>query len=491
MKFEYITPTLNKSSHSFFKSIVENMNEGVFVVDEDYKFIYSNSSFSKMLQTQNNPINGASIKSFITEGDMDNFDIKLSMIKKGIDEKFDVNFNVQSHNRLFSISPKAEFNDKNEFTGFFGIVKDITEDRIVHSSLSISDDILEEIGTLFIVGNTFGEILYCAPSVKNILGYEPGEMLKNGWFNKTFLNSSQILEAKKRYQDTSITPKGEELEHFYEREVLCENGDKKWILWQDTPGPVGLFISVGHDITERKNTELKLINSKQALKQKNNELDTFVYKASHDLKGPLASIIGLTNIALAQNSSKEEQEEIFKMIQTSTNRLNNILDDLLRISRATHGTVNYTILNIHSIIKDVIDSLKHSDLAKDIVFEVYGDQELVFNTDKDFISSIFQNIISNAVKYSDNLKKNKLVTVKFNLEDENLNISISDNGVGIPQNKQEKVFDMFYRANNTNIEGTGLGLYIVKSTLKKIDGNINIISKEQEGTSFIIKLPKK
>ena len=98
---------------------------------------------------------------------------------------------------------------------------------------------------------------------------------------------------------------------------------------------------------------------------------------------------------------------------------------------------------INKYVCDIFEDLEYLHDAKffhrnkDILFEVCGDQELVFNTDKDFISSIFQNIISNAVKYSDNLKKNKLVTVRFNLEDENLNISISDNGVGIPQNKQE------------------------------------------------------
>ena len=200
MKLEYITTNINKSSHSFFKSIVENMNEGVFVVDENFKFIYSNSAFSKMLNIEKIEMNGSCIKDFISEPDKESFDIKLSMIKKGIDEQFDVNFKINSGNRLFNISPKSEFNEKEKFSGFFGIVKDITEDRNVHSSLSISDDILEEIGTLFIVGNTFGEILYCAPSVKNILGFAPGEMLKNGWFEKTFFDEKQKESLKNKYQ---------------------------------------------------------------------------------------------------------------------------------------------------------------------------------------------------------------------------------------------------------------------------------------------------
>ena len=179
------------------------------------------------------------------------------------------------------------------------------------------------------------------------------------------------------------------------------------------------------------------------------------------------------------------------MIHTSTHRLNNILDDLLRISRATHGSINLISINISSTINEVINSLKHSDLAKGVLFDVIGDEFLEFNTDKDFIISIFQNLISNAVKYSDKSKKDKKIEIKYELNNQFLLVKITDNGIGIPIKNQEKIFDMFYRANNTSVDGNGLGLYIVKSTLNKLDGEISFVSKELEGSTFIIKLLKK
>lgn len=487
MKFDFITPEISKTSDSLFKSIVENMGSGVFVVDENYKFIYANPSFCEMFLRDKASIIGTDISDYILDSNKDSFDVKLRMISKGINDPFDINFEVGVSSRLFSLSPKSDFNDKNNFAGFFAVVKDITEDRSVHSSMSISDDILEEIGTLFIVGNSLGEILYCAPSVKQILGYDSGEMLKNGWYTKTFLNDFEVDEAIKVYRKTAISSKNELTSQFYEREILCANGDKKWILWQDNPGPVGLFISVGYDITERKKTELKLIHSEQALQKKNNELDTFVYKASHDLKGPLASIIGLTNVALSDQSS--ERTEIIKMIKTSTERLNNILDDLLRISRITHGSVTKTMINVYDSISEIIDSLKHAELAKGISVNVIGDHHLTFNTDKNFFKSIFQNLVSNAVKFSDSKKDFKLINLEFHIEDSFLIVKVIDNGLGIPIDVKTSVFDMFYRVNNTNVEGTGLGLYIVKSTLDKLHGSISYESTPNIGTSFLIKIP--
>lgn len=233
-----------------------------------------------------------------------------------------------------------------------------------------------------------------------------------------------------------------------------------------------------------KETERKLI-------EKNKELDTFVYKSSHDLKGPLSSIIGLTNIA-----DMEIKDEValryFSLIRQSAERLQNILVDLSELARLRNSAHQVTSVNMKDMVEGILGSyLIDNSLKKEIDFQLDLEDTPLFESNEKIIRSIIQNLIDNAIKYRKTRTMEKpFINMKLRQhKGGNIKFVISDNGLGIRADKVDKVFDMFLRANETS-KGTGLGLYIVKTSVQKLNGTITVQSIEREGTTFSLSLPK-
>lgn len=261
----------------------------------------------------------------------------------------------------------------------------------------------------------------------------------------------------KKYYDTSMVPEFDEF------------------------NKVKYVLSYVRDISPLKTTE-------QLLKSKNQELDTFIYKASHDLKGPLASIIGVVNVA--QYEVKDVNAlKIFDFISTSARRLDNLLKDLLQISLNSNTGLYYESIHLKSLIKEVLLSLKHTQYASDVDVILKIDTNYILHSDKKSLISILQNLIENSMKYKANNDDEKFIRISATQSDLEYIIEISDNGTGIPEEFQDRIFDMFYRVN-TSVNGTGLGLFITKNSVNKLDGKISFVSKEGVGTTFTLKFPK-
>ena len=230
-------------------------------------------------------------------------------------------------------------------------------------------------------------------------------------------------------------------------------------------------------------------NIKPVDEEKFNELNTFVYKATHDLKGPLASITGLCTMGL--NLGNEPQtNKLFEMIRESTSRLDMLLNELLFLSKLEHGGQKFEILDIPEIINQIIESYRYSVAFNNVKVTFNYERKSKITADYITVNSIIQNIIDNAIKYKNYGLPETEIKINTIDQENGILISIEDNGVGIPKEHLNKIFEMFYRANNFS-KGTGLGLYIVKKSLEKIGGNINVESEEGKGSKFVIYLPDK
>jgi len=219
------------------------------------------------------------------------------------------------------------------------------------------------------------------------------------------------------------------------------------------------------------------------------ELNTFIYKVSHDLKGPLASMLGLIKIA-KDDVADEEALRYFDLIHRSTDRLNFILLDLLHITTLKQGRIEYSKIDFKKLIKEILQSLENMPENHNIEFSIKVRNCKDFYGDEKLLNSIFQNLITNAIKYKKNGKIKPFVKILVDKESDILKISVEDNGLGIPPKFQDKIFEMFFRAHETS-SGSGLGLYIVKSAIEKLGGKIMMQSEESVGTRFIIELPGK
>jgi len=269
-----------------------------------------------------------------------------------------------------------------------------------------------------------------------------------------------------------------------ENRIIRPNKEVRWLQRKVIPtldenGKLIRVDGIASDITERKHSELKL-------KEKNDDLNTYIYKTSHDLRGPTSSSQGLIN--LIKNKFKDEEFlGYIEMLEKCNIKMTSILDSLNVINKISGKPINKEEIDIKALVNDVISSLNHIPMSKDIDFKVEVDFKGNITSDKDLISSVLQNLIHNAIIYRKN-KGDSFIKIQVYRENGSKIIEVSDNGVGIPVEFHAKIFDMFYRANE-NSNGSGLGLYIVKNILEKLGGEIELKSEAGKGCVFRITLP--
>lgn len=244
---------------------------------------------------------------------------------------------------------------------------------------------------------------------------------------------------------------------------------------------VYLLISLNHY------SSAQLEESNKQLKKLNEELDRFVYSTSHDLRAPLLSVLGLLNIAEG-SKDKEELQQYHRLMQTRVQALDKFIRDITDYSRNNRLEIVSECVNIAVMTDEIWESLRHSDDAKDIEFIVDLPRELAVMNDGKRLRIVLSNLISNAIRYHDQRKENKYIKIYHNSTGSSFSLHIEDNGQGIAPEAHTKIFEMFYRGNESS-QGSGLGLYIVKETLEKLSGTIQLSSTPKLGSTFSISVP--
>ena len=255
----------------------------------------------------------------------------------------------------------------------------------------------------------------------------------------------------------------------------------------DRAGKVVQFIAIESDISERKATQQILLDRNEELIKINAELDRFVYSASHDLRAPIASLLGLIEVARLEKD-RNNIVELLELQQKSLLRLDRFIRDIVDHSRNTRLDVNSDPINFESLVHSVFEQLQFMDNVTKIQKRITISQEGAFFTSATRLDILFNNLISNAIKYADLRKADPFLEVEITANATQAQIRIRDNGEGIPSDSVTKIFDMFFRASRRGT-GSGLGLYIVREAIQKIGGTIEVKSEFGEGTEFIVVIP--
>lgn len=217
------------------------------------------------------------------------------------------------------------------------------------------------------------------------------------------------------------------------------------------------------------------------------ELDRFVYSASHDLSAPLKSILGLLGLAKTENEITR-LHEYHHYIEESIHKLELVIKSLIDYSRNTHMDLEYKEIRPREIVDDIIRDLMYLPEAVDVHFNNHLSDELRIRTDPSRLRLVLQNVINNAIKYADCEKTEKTVSVHGDIQDDIFKLRIKDNGIGISTESLPKIFSMYYRATEKS-KGSGLGLFIVRETVHKLNGTVSVQSETGKGSTFIIQLP--
>lgn len=229
------------------------------------------------------------------------------------------------------------------------------------------------------------------------------------------------------------------------------------------------------DITDRKLQYEKMLRI-------SNELENFIYHASHDLRAPITSMLGLVNLLRKEGDARSP--EYLDHLSERIHHLDVVLKNLVFIAFNTTTEVQSELLDITNEIQSVIQELNPQH---NVQVELNLDDEIVYS-DHTRVTTIIRHLISNCFKHAFHGSSSPMISISSHVEDTNLIVEIIDNGIGIHPDQMGKVFTLFHRGSSRTT-GSGLGLYIVKAIVDRMDGEVNLTSDYGKGTQVTVRIP--
>ena len=281
------------------------------------------------------------------------------------------------------------------------------------------------------------------------------------------LEQNEEIEAQKE----SLVLKNLELEKAHE--VISQQNEK-----------LSLYNTKLQDKVEKSSLELKSRN--EELKLANLELDNFLYKSAHDIKGPLATLMGVCNVAM-MDVQEENALKYFKMLLDTSVSLNDILKRLKTLSDINGLELQTVKIDFSDLIQQCVNQVKNIEGESEVNVQHEIDEGFEYSSDPRLIDIIFFNMIQNAVRFKAN-DRPAVLKIRISKTEYSCDIHFMDNGVGINQEDQKDIFQMFAKTTGRH-QSPGLGLYIVKQSVFKLGGDIAFLNTDKEYTHFCIKLP--
>lgn len=244
------------------------------------------------------------------------------------------------------------------------------------------------------------------------------------------------------------------------------------------------FVLTTIDLTEKKNAEKEILRQYE-------ELQNFVYILSHNIRGPISSIMGLVQIY--EKGNEDLNEEIIAGIDTTTKLLDETIKDLnqsLSLKRTSQST--YEMVPLREMADGLLQLLAEDIKKTKAVIEFDFSQEPMVYGIKSYFSNIFYNLIDNAIKYREKSRPLKVILESRSVSQDTVEIKITDNGQGmnLEADRKKRIFDMYGRLG-THIDGKGMGLYLVKTQVEALGGTIDVESKPEKGTTFVLTFKKR
>lgn len=261
--------------------------------------------------------------------------------------------------------------------------------------------------------------------------------------------------------------------------ITLQNQQRVWLSISGRLTPSQQFEGVIQDVTQQKVRSLEL-------KQANHELDNFVYRASHEFRAPLRSILGLANL-IKQEQDRTHINDCVDMIVQSTQSLDDVVQNALALTKNKRVDNAFTAISWQTKLQTFLDNLTDFKNNDRINIDLSVQQNAAFYSDLSRINIIVGELLANSLRFTRHLAQPR-IEVTVQADHTKAVLTVKDNGEGIPAEELPKIFDMFYRGSESS-QGSGLGLYIVKDALHKLNGSISVETTPQQGTTFRIEIP--
>jgi PAS domain S-box-containing protein len=369
-----------------------------------------------------------------------------------------------------------------------GVSRDITERVNYENELRKLSSAVEQSPVSILISNLSGDIEYVNPTFTKVTGYTFDEVKGK---NPRILSSGETpSEGYKKLWETIISGKTWQGE-FHNKK---KNGELFWEFAsispiKDVKGMTTNFIAIKEDITERKIAQMELIAAKEKAEEMNSLKTKFLANMSHELRTPLIGVLGYAEI-LKNDLKIAEQQAMAGTIHDSGKRLLHTLNLLLDLTRIESDKEDIYIRKI-DVGEITIRAVKLFDINaanKNLLLTTSIIKNIKANLDERIFVQIINNLVNNAIKFTDKGK----ITVEIDSENDDVVLRVRDTGIGIPEEKQEIIFEEFRQVSeglNRRHQGTGLGLTITKKYIDILNGTISVNSKINHGSVFTVKIP--
>lgn len=482
----------------FFSSILDRMYEGVIMNElvydghkaVNFRVIDINKGYERLFNVKREEVKGKLISEIW--GFIPNLDKYIDVVKNQKALEFD--FYRPNDDRYFDIStfPSGE-------NRFISILSEYTESAKLERNLKELynfNDILLSTANVMIVGlDLNGRVNIFNNTAEKLTGYKKEEVLQKNWF-EMFVPIEEKNKVDKIFHSLVDNKEMEFSQDVVENPIITKYGEVRYILWQNSllhhNDKLSGTISFGLDITERKNFEYELIKAKEKAEQSEKLKMAFLANMSHDLRTPINSIIGFSELLKDNGLTKSKKLEYLDIVIKNGDILTNLINDIIDITKIDSGTllVQKTEIEFNKLLqllKIQFDRLLKNNKVKFII-DIDLNSNIFILSDRFRIKQILMNLLSNAFKFT------KKGSIKFGykiLNDNYLKVYIQDTGCGISEEDLKIIFNRFSQLGHPGAEkGAGLGLHISKSLVNILGfGDLKVESNPDKGSIFYFDVP--
>ena len=486
-----------KENQHFLACIYEEVNLSIFVVDVrpdgGFRFKGINPIHEKLTGINNKEIAEKTPEEFlepeVAVAVIHNYE---RCIQKGKAVQYEESIPFMGRHTWWRTTLNPVRNEAGHIYRIIGTSENITERKLANDQLKKMSAAVEQSPAVIVITDAQGTIEYVNPMFTDLTGYGAEEAKG---INPRILQSG--LTAKSVYDELWKTIVSGNIWHG-EWQNKKKNGELFWesvviSAIQNQEGVITNFVAVKEDITRQKKMVSELITAKEHAEESDRLKSAFLANISHEIRTPMNGILGFSELLKEPHLTGEEQAEYIDLIQQSGQRMLNLINDLIDISRLEAGEtklqitptpVNKVLRDLHAFFMPAISKKK---LRLHCTPEL-SDTESIIETDNVKLTQILTNLLQNALKFT----RTGTIDFGYTREGTTLEFHVTDTGIGIPFEMQEKIFDRFRQVDNTltrNHEGSGLGLSITKAYVAMLGGKLSVQSVEGAGSTFTFTLP--
>lgn len=491
---EKISEEKLRASEERMTDLIKNLQTGILLEDQERKIVLANQKFCDLFGIAVSPDALIGINSEQSTHKYKNMflepDVALGRIDHVIDQKEVVTADEMEllDGRTFERDYIPLFSN-GEYQGHLWSYSDVTLRKNYRKNLEIQKEkygsIIANMNLGLVEVGSDGNILMINQSFSDMVGYSANELIGKNVYEAIPIISDETDDLKQQHQKEE-----EGISDSYEVAVKIANGEKRFWLVSGAPrfddaGNVIGSIGIHLDITSQKHLELQKENLLRELETSNKGLQEYAHIVSHDLKSPLRSVSALATWLYDDYKDSLDENGLYnlKMMQEKIEGMDKLISGILKYSTVNNDVLDHTEVNVNEVIHEIKEIIY---IPENVTIKTKKKLPLI-KADKTKIHQLFQNFLSNAVVNID--KPDGLVEIDYKERSTHWEFSVKDNGVGIPKEYHEKIFQIFQSIGN-NERSTGIGLSIVKKIIDRYEGKVWLESQIGVGTTFYFSLKK-